>query len=629
MVLGTGSLIKGSMIDTTSAPFNTYLTTPLQVNVSGANTHEMTDMTRLQASILETDQLKSVQGSLQLAIEVGDNMEFVAGKDLRFAGDAKLTSQTGVFKLDTLPAASVANVIGYNPTTGALSYQAAGGGGGGTVNSVVAGTGITVDNTDPANPVVAATGIQTITAGTNIGVSSGTSPTIDLNITSNVDMNTYQLHDSGNIVFSQTVGDARLDGCKEVKAFGGANLNLNVDGGGDLLFTTNANQRGSCTQNGVWSFNTFPQVSGTPGSGNDLVNKTYADGKVASVSAVSPYIGVAGTATAPTVALNYTPTTRMFYVSPQGSDVSGNGSALLPYATIQTAVSAAEAVASSVNPCLVSVALGTYTETITFGKGYVGLIGTTDDYRAYAQMPQLLGGIVVNLTGSNDLFGRQVSISNMVIRGSSGINDNTASTQHTLTIKNCYLFTSGSAAAVYVGPNVADQRTYVQNCFINQTSSSTALDINAGWLDIIFSEITQTSNAPCITAQQFGIIIRSLGNTFQSTSAPVANAAPIVRINTTSVAAAHTFSNCGFVYSSATGKLAGFSSGIYAAGSANITIVCTFCFFSLAGTSNPTFHAIEVAGAGPVVVYAGNYGNGINAYKISAAATKLAGDEMS
>lgn len=40
---------------------------------------------------------------------------------------------------------------------GVTAWAAAGGGGGG-VESVVAGTGITVDDTDPANPIVAATG---------------------------------------------------------------------------------------------------------------------------------------------------------------------------------------------------------------------------------------------------------------------------------------------------------------------------------------------------------------------------------------------------------------------------------------------------------------------------------------
>lgn len=43
-------------------------------------------------------------------------------------------------------------------TENGLEFAPGGGGGGGTVNSVVAGTGIAVDNTDPANPVVSATG---------------------------------------------------------------------------------------------------------------------------------------------------------------------------------------------------------------------------------------------------------------------------------------------------------------------------------------------------------------------------------------------------------------------------------------------------------------------------------------
>jgi len=44
------------------------------------------------------------------------------------------------------------------------SFVNGGGGGGGQVNSVVAGTGISVDNTDPVNPVVSATGLVIYTA---------------------------------------------------------------------------------------------------------------------------------------------------------------------------------------------------------------------------------------------------------------------------------------------------------------------------------------------------------------------------------------------------------------------------------------------------------------------------------
>ncbi len=44
------------------------------------------------------------------------------------------------------------------------------GGGGGTVDTVVAGTAITVDSTDPANPIVTNNGVRSITAGTGVTV---------------------------------------------------------------------------------------------------------------------------------------------------------------------------------------------------------------------------------------------------------------------------------------------------------------------------------------------------------------------------------------------------------------------------------------------------------------------------
>jgi hypothetical protein len=45
-----------------------------------------------------------------------------------------------------------------------------GGGGGGVVDSVVAGTGIQVNATDPANPIVTNTGVLSVVAGTNVTV---------------------------------------------------------------------------------------------------------------------------------------------------------------------------------------------------------------------------------------------------------------------------------------------------------------------------------------------------------------------------------------------------------------------------------------------------------------------------
>lgn len=61
--------------------------------------------------------------------------------------------------IDTTGASAAAPVPTYNPDTDELEF-AAGGGGGGVVDSVVAGTGISVDSTDPANPIVSATAVS-------------------------------------------------------------------------------------------------------------------------------------------------------------------------------------------------------------------------------------------------------------------------------------------------------------------------------------------------------------------------------------------------------------------------------------------------------------------------------------
>ena len=53
-------------------------------------------------------------------------------------------------------AGQASKVVQVNISETAVEFGT-GGGGGGTVNSVVAGTGISVDNTDPANPIVSAT----------------------------------------------------------------------------------------------------------------------------------------------------------------------------------------------------------------------------------------------------------------------------------------------------------------------------------------------------------------------------------------------------------------------------------------------------------------------------------------
>ena len=74
-------------------------------------------------------------------------------------------------------------VLKVNPTEDGLIFGT-GGSGGGTVDSVVAGTGISVNSTDPINPIVtnsAPDRTVAITAGTNITSVTGTYPNFTVN----------------------------------------------------------------------------------------------------------------------------------------------------------------------------------------------------------------------------------------------------------------------------------------------------------------------------------------------------------------------------------------------------------------------------------------------------------------
>lgn len=84
-------------------------------------------------------------------------------------------------KISDLPAlpTNVQNSDSFEVSRSGTSYQATGsqlpsGGGGGTVDSVQAGTGISVDSTDPANPIVSATGGSAVWGGITGTLSSQT-----------------------------------------------------------------------------------------------------------------------------------------------------------------------------------------------------------------------------------------------------------------------------------------------------------------------------------------------------------------------------------------------------------------------------------------------------------------------
>ena len=108
-----------------------------------------------------------------------------------------------------------------------LTALESGGGGGGQVDSVVAGTNVTVDNTDPANPIVN----STATGGQVDSVVAGTNVTVDNTDPANPIVNSTAT--SGTTLSGTTTGTTPT----EIFVDGVANNRMTIVGGTTWIFS--------------------------------------------------------------------------------------------------------------------------------------------------------------------------------------------------------------------------------------------------------------------------------------------------------------------------------------------------------------------------------------------------------
>lgn len=313
-----------------------------------------------------------------------------------------------------------------------------------------------------------------------------------------------------------------------------------------------------------------------------------------------------------------------FYVSPNGSDSTGKGNIESPFASIQKAIDDAEASGSNLY-YYIMVMPGNYTENITITKK-LNLIGMASSPYSASVGCVISGSVTINV-GNNgaDMFNNAVNISGFLI----GSLVSFVSTENSiLNIENCYLYSDDNASgrALYFNPSCANSRLRLTNTIIVSGGS-------AGLDPLV--EITSVSqvlmNNCYFSAKGLQNVLKLSGtatcdtiNTvkFESSNSG-ANIPAIVEITAT-VSATYTFSNCGFIYASATNKSANAAaSGIYSnSATGNNRIVALYCSFFLLGTSSALNYAIQDAYHGGasqmIVLYYMNGASLQNAFAIHA-----------
>jgi hypothetical protein len=314
---------------------------------------------------------------------------------------------------------------------------------------------------------------------------------------------------------------------------------------------------------------------------------------------------------------------KIYYVSSNGSNTSGLGNIEAPFLTIQHALDYVNGDENN-NYYYIIVLPGNYVENLTITKK-VHLIGMATSPFSSSIGCSISGSITINV-GSNggDMFNNAVNISGFLI----GSQVSFISTENSiLNINDCFIYTDDntSGRGLYFNPTCVNSRLRITNTII-QSGGSAGLDPL-----IEITSVSQTTMNNCyFSAKGLQNVLKFSGtatcdtiNTvkFESGNAG-ANVPEIVSITATN-SGTYTFSNCGFLYGSATNKTANpTSSGIRCSpSSGNPRVVILYCSFFLLGTNTAQYAVEDANHAQPnqmIVLYYMNGASLQNAFAIHA-----------
>ena len=265
-----------------------------------------------------------------------------------------------------------------------------------------------------------------------------------------------------------------------------------------------------------------------------------------------------------------------YWVSVNGDDVNGNGSAINPYASVSAALAATAAISDSI-PVNINVAAGTYTENPTVARNNTFIIG-----------PNGVSDVVIIGTLS---FIPSASVQPIITQGASGISvigsvvcSETVATEVNWFMNNVNV-TSYTVPAVSCTGDVSNNCSITFNsCVLTQnTTASAALQLVSCRANLTLVSVAQNTTSPAISLLSGNSSISANGATF--TCAGTATATAIVNIaNTISTGSTNTFTSCSFIYTAST--VGSGKAGVAFNNAVTANAVFNYCVFSVGGSTN-------------------------------------------
>lgn len=297
---------------------------------------------------------------------------------------------------------------------------------------------------------------------------------------------------------------------------------------------------------------------------------------------------------------------NIWYVSINGSNTTGQGTQLNPYATIQYCIQQIEANYNGTHQ-YIQLSGGCFTENITFTYPRISINGVSGFGSLSDTGSCISGTITLNIiNGNTDMNNNNVEISNLLVNGKI---TNTSSVAHRLNIQNCYLYGNDQVLNINTSGDYRFNMNFVR--LSNETTSATN--------ELVYIQGSGMSNITnCIFTQKGkGNVLKFNGGTridtfsnnlLMSDSSDTAPKAILSIVSSNRF----TIANSAFVYTSLTLKSPSspnFSTGILyeTPTNAGAVLVLLNNFFSLTGTGVSSGHCVNsVNSGGCVVLYGGN-----------------------